>query len=77
MASSDITMGEIKLCRSDQGDGGWSLHLGNGDEVLVSGEAEWLEDEDRWTRPDSDDYTSALLRAIELGRDKASYRAES
>jgi hypothetical protein len=56
------------LCRSDQGDGGWSLHpsgstaeeiaLGEAP-VLVSGPAQWDEATDDWDRPNEADYAAA------------------
>jgi len=55
------------LCRSDAGDGGWSLHApGSTDEDIATGEAPplvtggaaWLDD--RWSRPSAADYAVAL-----------------
>jgi hypothetical protein len=51
------------LCRSDQGDGGWSLHPPqHSDEdhmlVLASGSADLVDDQ--WTRPNQTDYDAAL-----------------
>lgn len=59
-------MTDLILCRSDAGDGGWSLHppgttdeaIANGDaRILASGEAE--RDGDGWSRPDAADYREA------------------
>ena len=59
---------DLVLCRSDCGDGGWSLHpAGSTDEqiasgdapVLVSGPAQWDDDEGCWDRPNAQDYASA------------------
>ena len=58
--------GDLVLCRSDCGDGGWSLHpAGSTDEqiasgdapVLVSGTAQWVDGD--WDRPNAQDYASA------------------
>ena len=57
---------DLVLCRSDCGDGGWSLHpAGSTDEqiasgdapVLVSGTAQWGDGD--WDRPNAQDYASA------------------
>jgi hypothetical protein len=46
-----------------QWDGGWSLFaptmIASGLFLLASGPADWDPAEDRWTRPDPDDYDSA------------------
>lgn len=55
------------LCRSDNGDGGWSLHgPGATDEDIATGDAPYLvsgtaeQDEDgHWNRPNADDYLAA------------------
>lgn len=56
----------LVLCRSDQGDGGWSLHppgttdadVASGDApYLLTGEAEWVDG--KWSRPDAADYRHA------------------
>lgn len=61
-------MSKFVLCRSDTGDGGWSLHapsstdeeIGNGDApVLVSGPAEYDLKTEAWSRPNADDYAAA------------------
>ncbi len=61
-------MKKLVLCRSDQGDGGWSLHPpGSTDEaiamgeapVLASGPAEWDGASDDWDRPNEADYAAA------------------
>lgn len=65
------------LCRSDEGDGGWSLHqAGSTDEqiangtapVLASGTAEWDEELREWDRPDESDYDAAVTRVEEVTR---------
>ena len=57
---------DLVLCRSDCGDGGWSLHpavstdeqIASGDApVLVSGTAQWVDGD--WDRPNAQDYASA------------------
>lgn len=66
----EYTADDLVLCRSDRGDGGWSLHApGSTDEAiasgdappLVSGEAEWDDEAGDWNRPDEDDYRQALI----------------
>ena len=56
------------LCRSDTGDGGWSLHrpdatdedIATGDApALVSGTADW--DGSKWSRPNAEDYAAAAI----------------
>jgi hypothetical protein len=58
----------LVLCRSDAGDGGWSLHApGSTDEdiasgdapPLLSGTAEW---QGVWSRPNAADYRDALTK---------------
>ena len=56
----------LVLCRSDAGDGGWSLHAPEStDESIASGEAPWLISgpavwkDDRWSRPTQSDYDMA------------------
>ena len=69
MSKTELTR-RLVLCRSDQGDGGWSLHpAGTTDEaiadgravLLASGTAEWIDGQ--WDRPDRTDYTKALRDA--------------
>lgn len=67
--------GELVLCRSDMGDGGWSLHapgvgdveIADGDDlVLLDGPSEWDEEACGWVRPTEADYALAsrvLLRS--------------
>ena len=67
--ASDVLIqrqGDLGLCRSDCGDGGWSLHpagatdeqIASGDApVLVSGTAQWVDGD--WDRPNAQDYASA------------------
>ena len=59
---------DLVLCRSDAGDGGWSLHPGDTTDemiaagnarILASGDSEW--DGARWNRPDIGDYGDAIL----------------
>lgn len=59
---------DLTLCRSDQGDGGWSLHPpGFSDEdiasgfapILATGGAKWRNDMADWDRPDTQDYRFA------------------
>jgi len=61
----------LVLCRSDQSDGGWSLHPENstdeqiamGDaEVLASGPAQWDARLNAWDRPNAMDYYLATMR---------------
>ncbi len=61
----------LVLCRSDAGDGGWSLHapgstdeqIANGEApALLDGDAEWDGDADEWSAPTADDYAEARLR---------------
>ena len=65
---------KLVLCRSDAGDGGWSLHApGSSDEdiasgkspPLASGEATWDSTVNDWDRPNAEDYIAA---AFEAGR---------
>jgi hypothetical protein len=58
---------DLVLCRSNTGDGGWSLHApGSTDEEIACGEAPYLacgpgEMEDgQWSRPNPLDYGRAL-----------------
>jgi hypothetical protein len=62
------TVNDLVLCRSDTGDGGWSLHPpGSTDEQIASGDAPYLLSGDskknkfgRWSRPNAKDYRMAL-----------------
>lgn len=63
-----ILADDLVLCRSDTGDGGWSLHApGSTDEqiatgeapYLVSGPAEFDADQGDWNRPNEADYREA------------------
>ena len=63
---------DLILCRSDRGDGGWSLHApGATDEEIACGDApailtgEALWEDGRWSRPNQTDYTRAWLLAHE------------
>lgn len=55
---------DLVLCRSNTGDGGWSLHLGDNLSPLTFGPAEWIEENDlyrgHWSRPNKDDIEDAL-----------------
>jgi hypothetical protein len=63
-----MTEHKLILCRSDTGDGGWSLHPpGSTDEQIASGDAPYLLSGDskknkfgRWSRPNAKDYRMAL-----------------
>jgi len=54
--------------RSDQGDGGWSIHWkhhededGIPSQILVSGTgSKWLEDQQRWSAPTDEDLSDAI-----------------
>lgn len=78
-----VAVDDLVLCRSDTGDGGWSLHapgstdeqIASGDEpYLVSGPADWDEKTGDWSRPNYDDYQAAIkeLRA----RQEATWRTK-
>jgi hypothetical protein len=65
-------MATLVLCRSDAGDGGWSLHpphttdadIANGDApILASGTAERDETTGWWNRPNAADYAAAAVAA--------------
>jgi hypothetical protein len=62
-----VNIDELVEVRSDEGDGGWSLHApGSTDEeiasgaapYLLSGTAEWVDG--RWNRPNDEDRIAAL-----------------
>ncbi len=62
-------MTNFVLCRSDHGDGGWSLHApGATDEAIacgdappiISGPSEW--DKGDWDRPNAADYAECQRR---------------
>lgn len=66
-----ISADSLVLCRSDRGDGGWSLHapgstdedIANGDApYLVSGTAEWDEASNTWNRPNYADFIAAIAK---------------
>jgi hypothetical protein len=58
---------QLALCRSDAGDGGWSLHApGSTDEQIASGEASAIlsgesakGENGEWLRPNEGDYENA------------------
>lgn len=61
---------KLTLCRSDAGDGGWSLHPpGSTDDAIAEGDARILASGDSemvhgaWSRPDADDYRAAWHEA--------------
>lgn len=66
--SPEYTAEDLVLCRSDQGDGGWSLHPpGTTDEQIASGDAPCLisgtaekDEAGEWSGPDDQDYWIAL-----------------
>jgi hypothetical protein len=59
---------DLVLSRSDQGDGGWSLHIPDasqdeeeaGGDLLLSGPASWDEATDDWSAPTPADYEKAF-----------------
>ena len=61
------TADDLVLCRSDAGDGGWSLHPpGSTDAQIASGDAPYLiagsatrQSDGEWSRPTRDDYAHA------------------
>jgi len=62
-------LSDLVVCRSDVGDGGWSLHapwatdgqIANGDQLpLRSGAATWDEQKGSWDRPDKRDRQEAM-----------------
>jgi hypothetical protein len=62
-----ITVNDLVLCRSDEGDGGWSLHApGSTDNAIATGNAPYLASgsatdiENGWDRPNAADYHAAL-----------------
>ena len=75
MAELESGTAEMVLCRSDQGDGGWSLHRpGATDDEIASGDAPYLvsgtaeqDEAGEWSAPTEQDYESArsvLLRQL-------------
>lgn len=65
----EYTADDLVICRSDIGDGGWSLHApGSTDEQIASGErpalnsgtAEKDDETGYWSAPDEHDYRIAL-----------------
>lgn len=72
----EYTARDLVLCRSDKGDGGWSLHapgttdqqIAGGESVpLLSGEAEWDSRAGDWSQPDEDDYRAAIAELANKG----------
>lgn len=68
-------MTDFILTRSDQGDGGWSLHApGSTDEDIATGEAAALvtgvsrKRAGKWMRPNARDYADAVIM---MARDAA------
>lgn len=75
MNSDGATVSEddLILCRSDGGDGGWSLHapdatdeqIASGDEPpLACGPADMDEDTGYWSRPNCEDYQAAFKELL-------------
>ena len=69
MRSLMIVTDDLVLCRSDAGDGGWSLHApGSTDEDIASGDAPYLVTGEAsaangaWDRPTQADYRAAAER---------------
>jgi len=59
---------DLVLCRSDAGDGGWSLHAPGSTDAdiasgnapaLATGTAKWRKDMQDWDRPNTEDYRFA------------------
>lgn len=48
----------FELCRSDTGDGGWSLHIPGDESVIISGPSTLVDGE--WDRPNAEDYDKAI-----------------
>jgi hypothetical protein len=62
-----ITAADLILCRSTQGDGGWSLYAPDAtDDDIASGDVPYLTSgesvarDGKWTRPNAADYAEAL-----------------
>ena len=76
----DMKTHPLVLCRSDEGDGGWSLHApGSSDKDIATGAAPYLVDGTSdldiyglWSRPDAYDYRAAWGMLAE--RDRAKLR---
>lgn len=69
MRKLSIAIADLVLCRSDAGDGGWSLHApGSTDDAIASGEAPYLvsgpanRGAGGWNRPNAADYRDAAER---------------
>lgn len=54
----------FELCRSDTGDGGWSLHRPGEFDPIISGPAKWDATTQDWDRPHSTDYAAAKSRVL-------------
>lgn len=50
---------ELGLLRSDLGDGGWSIHREDNDELILSGEATADDSAEGWDRPNAVDWQEA------------------
>lgn len=68
-------MTNFVICRSDQGDGGWSLHApGATDEQIACGDApyiicgpsEWDAQKGDWARPNAADYQAAAAESCQI-----------
>lgn len=64
--ANQLTDDDFEVIRSDQGDGGWSIHWKHDEEdedgltpVLVSGPADWLSSGE-WNRPNKEDFADAI-----------------
>lgn len=74
VATCDRALGdvELELCRCDLGSGGWSLHLDDEDESLISsGDAEMVTDSsgfEDWNRPNAEDYAAAREQVVAAAR---------
>lgn len=66
-----MTIPEFEVCRSDMGDGGWSLHAPAGDVVpeecvLASGPSRWRNG--AWEHPSQLSYRQARVKYRQLHR---------
>lgn len=68
----NISKSDLYLIRSDEGNGGWSLHLkGTTDyediaPTLASGVSVWCDDTNDWSDPTPTDYQEAIEEAKKL-----------
>jgi hypothetical protein len=68
-----ITANELVLCRSDEGNGGWSLHAPDStDYAIATGDAPYLASgpathiNGNWDRPNAADYREALAKLLPI-----------